>query len=49
MQFAIRALFATCFQAGLLLLFFDAEDVRGIFLRNVDLILTKYTTLYPRR
>jgi hypothetical protein len=41
---------ATRFHAGFLLgLFFRPEDGGDIFLRNVGLILTDYTALYPRR
>jgi hypothetical protein len=36
--------------AGFLLgLFFDAEDGGDMFLRNVSLLSTYYTVLYPRR
>jgi hypothetical protein len=45
-----RALFVTCFYAGFLLgLFFNPEDGRDMFLRNVGRLSTGYTALYPRR
>jgi hypothetical protein len=40
---------ATCFHAGFFLgLFFDPEDGGDMFLRNVGLLSTDYTALYPR-
>jgi hypothetical protein len=45
-----RSLLATCFHTGFLLdLLFDREDGGDMFLRNVGLIPTDYTALYPRR
>jgi hypothetical protein len=41
---------ATCFHAGFLLsLYFDPEDGRNMFLRNLGWFSTDYTALYPRR
>jgi hypothetical protein len=40
---------ATCFRPGILLGLFDPEDGADIFLRNVGLLSTDYTALYPRR
>jgi hypothetical protein len=40
----------TCFHSGFLFsLFFNPEDGGDMFLRNVDLLSTDYTALYPRR
>jgi hypothetical protein len=45
-----RSLLATCFHAGIFLgLFFDPEDGGDMFLRNVGLLSTDYTALYPRK
>jgi hypothetical protein len=45
-----RVLLSSCFQTGISLgLFFDSKDEGDMFLRNVYLISSDYTTLYPRR
>jgi hypothetical protein len=41
---------STCYHAAFLLgLFFDPEDGSDMLLRNVGLLSTDYTALYPRR
>jgi hypothetical protein len=40
--------FAIGYQAGSLVLYFDPEDGRNIFLRNTGSVSTDYTALYSR-
>jgi hypothetical protein len=42
--------YVICYHIGIVFgFFFDPEDGGGIFLRNVSLLPTDYTALYPRR
>jgi hypothetical protein len=45
----IRDRLATRFHAGIFLGLVDPEEIGDIFLRNVGLLSTEYTTLHPRR
>jgi hypothetical protein len=45
----IREVLVTCFHAGILLGLFNPEDGGDIFLRNVGLLSTDYTAVYPIR